>query len=121
MQLLPEMFVSLHDEQKTVPLHAFQQQRIHAVSGIGNPSRFFAMLRLLGMNVIEHVFKDHYVYRKQDIDFQDELPIIMTEKDAVKCKSFTRENIWYLRVSVTIDNMFAAALLDKLGKIRDKS
>jgi tetraacyldisaccharide 4'-kinase len=58
---------------------------VHAVAGIGYPKRFFNQLRRYGLEVIDHPFPDHHAFSIDDITFEDELPILMTEKDAVKC------------------------------------
>lgn len=91
-------FVSLGNSAVKKQLKEFQGQQVHAVAGIGNPKRFFAGLESLGLKVISHEFPDHYAYKKTDIEFNDDLPIIMTEKDAVKCKHFVKSNAWYLPV-----------------------
>lgn len=84
--------------------------KVHAVAGIGNPERFFATLEKQGYEVIPHVFEDHYRYKEEDLDFGDELPVIMTEKDAVKCMEFKRKNLWYLAVDGEIENQFYRSL-----------
>ena len=87
---------------------------IHAVAGIGNPLRFFSQLRGLGLRVIEHPFPDHYRYRPADLDFGDDLPVLMTEKDAVKCQRFARPNHWYLPVNAELPAQFGLRLLSLL-------
>ena len=72
------------------PLASFRGRGVHAVAGIGNPARFFAQLRALGLNVIEHPFPDHHPFNAAELDFADELPVLMTEKDAVKCARVRR-------------------------------
>src|SRR6202166_1365077 len=81
------------------PLASFSGQRIHAVAGIGNPRRFFFTLRMAGLRPIEHPFPDHHPYRAGDLLFGDDLPVIMTEKDAVKCQPFAPAQCWYLPVT----------------------
>jgi tetraacyldisaccharide 4'-kinase len=82
---------------------SFRGETVHAVAGIGNPARFFAQLRRLGYQVIAHPFPDHYRYRPADIRFNDNLPVIMTQKDAVKCERHARDNVWYLAVEARPD------------------
>lgn len=86
-------------------LRSFSGQRAHAVAGIGNPRRFFATLESAGISIIPHRFPDHHRYAPGDLDFGDGLPVIMTEKDAVKCRSFAPGECWCLPVSAG----FAAA------------
>ena len=72
--------------------------QVHGIAGIGDPVRFFASLEALGYEVEQHAFGDHHRYRSSDITFDDEKPVIMTEKDAVKCRELASEDVWYLPV-----------------------
>lgn len=92
--------VPLEEGLESKTLKSFEGYNVHAVAGIGNPNRFFAALENLGLQVIPHAFPDHYAYKQTDIEFNDNLPIIMTEKDAVKCRQFAKANAWYLPVLV---------------------
>ena len=80
------------------PLASFGGQRVHAVAGIGNPARFFGELRTHGIAVIEHPFPDHHPFTSADLQFADEMPVLMTEKDAVKCTAFANPRLWYVPV-----------------------
>ena len=75
---------------------------VHAIAGIGNPQRFFNTLSDLGYIVIPHPFSDHHQYAPKDLLFNDDNPIIMTEKDAIKCSIFAQKNHWYLPVTAVI-------------------
>ncbi|CAA0088415.1 Tetraacyldisaccharide 4'-kinase [Zhongshania aliphaticivorans] len=86
------------------------ERRVHAVAGIGNPSRFFNALREHGFDVIEHPFADHHSFVASDLQFGDSLPVIMTEKDAVKCASFSEDNWWMLPVDANIADEFFEVL-----------
>jgi tetraacyldisaccharide 4'-kinase len=91
----------------------FRGQTVHAVAGIGNPARFFALLRRLGLTVIEHPFPDHHPYVNADLAFGDDAPILMTEKDAVK---FERLGVagWYLKVAAQPDARLGDLVLRRL-------
>jgi len=95
-------------------LAAFAGQRVHAVAGIGDPERFFATLRNLGIALVPHAFPDHYGYRAEDLDFGSSLPVLMTEKDAVKCAGFASTQWYSVPVQTRMPEAFWAALLDKL-------
>ena len=97
------------------PLSEFKSKTVHAVSAIGNTNRFYDYLRSQGLDVIEHSFPDHYMYKASDIHFNDGLPVIMTEKDAVKCRRYKLENCWYLPIKVEMKKDFGLQLLDKIG------
>src|SRR6188768_366671 len=66
-------------------LSGFRGSGVHAVAAIGNPQRFFDMLREAGLTLYEHPMADHHDFKSGDLDFGDSLPVLMTEKDAVKC------------------------------------
>jgi len=93
---------------------AFAGQRAHAVAGIGHPPRFFAQLRAIGIVPVEHPFPDHHVFARGDLAFGDELPVLMTEKDAVKCGLFADERCWYLPVEARLDPILVPRIEEKL-------
>lgn len=95
----------------------FRGQRVHAVAGIAHPQRFFDMLRAHGIGVVPHAFPDHHAYQVSDLRFGSELPVLMTEKDAVKCKVFANE--WHFAVPLAADlpAAFWVSLLDRLDKL----
>jgi len=95
----------------TCELDNFKPKHVHAVAGIGYPARFFTTLRKQGFEIEEHSFPDHFNYAINDLDFNDELPIIMTEKDAVKCRLFASDNMWYLPVQAHLNENFMTRLL----------
>jgi tetraacyldisaccharide 4'-kinase len=104
------------------PLGQFRGQRVHAVAGIGNPARFFGALREQGIEPIEHPFPDHHPFRAQDLDFGDDLPVLMTEKDAVKCTGFAAARLWYVPVTAQFSAAGAQQLLHRvLAKIDSRS
>lgn len=93
--------------------------RIHAVAGIGNPERFFLGLEKLGFEVIRHGFPDHHAYSASDLQFSDGLPVVMTEKDAVKCQNLTGSGYWFLPVEADFEDPFRNAFqgcLERLGE-----
>ena len=96
------------------PLSAFAGQRVHAVAGIGDPERFFSMLRDVGIAVVPHAFPDHHAYTPADFEFGSKLPILMTEKDAVKCAAFADAQSFMVPVDAVLPEAFWVALLDKL-------
>jgi len=88
----------------------------HAVTGIGHPARFFTLLRQQGFTILEHIFPDHHLFQPEDFHFNDRHPIIMTEKDAVKCQRFADERFWYLPVDAIIDPLLQQTLWNKIRK-----
>lgn len=96
------------------PLAGFRDQRVHAVAGIGDPERFFGTLRDMGIGVVPHPFPDHHAYTAQDFAFGSPLPILMTEKDAVKCAALGLAQAWSVPIDASLPEAFWVALLDKL-------
>lgn len=99
---------------ESISLDYFKSSPIHAIAGIGHPKRFFNQLRRSGLEVIEHEQADHHRFTNTDVQFDDDLNVLMTEKDAVKCLGFTESNLWYVPVSAELSNSFKKNLLDKL-------
>ena len=101
-------------------LSSFKDKTVHAVAGIGDPSRFFAQLRRSEINVIEHAFVDHHAYKQSDFSgWQDEC-IIMTEKDAVKCRQLSLTDAWVVKVTAEISKSLASQLHSKILPLLDK-
>jgi tetraacyldisaccharide 4'-kinase len=94
------------------PLREFAGHSVHAVAGIGNPERFFDMLRAHGIEVSGHPLPDHAHLSAADISFADARPVLMTEKDAVKCASIAGPQHWYVPVTASFDAAESRALLD---------
>lgn len=105
------------------PLSDLRGETIQALTGIGNPQRFYTSLKDAGVNVIENSFPDHYAFEESDLNFDEASTVIMTEKDSVKCKalidngSSNGKQYWCLPVTATIPNEFNMAFLTKLKEI----
>ena len=93
-------------------LASFRGTGVHAVAAIGNPQRFFDMLREAGLTLYEHPMPDHYAFKSGDLNFGDSLPVLMTEKDAVKCAAFADERCWYVPVTAEFSESEARRLVD---------
>ncbi|GGA18303.1 hypothetical protein GCM10010981_02660 [Dyella nitratireducens] len=88
------------------PIANFSGKRVHAVAAIGNPQRFFASLAEHGLDVIPHPFPDHHAFMPADLTFGDDLPVLMTEKDAVKCWAFIQPHWWSVPVKAELPTSF---------------
>jgi tetraacyldisaccharide 4'-kinase len=89
---------SVADPNRTLSLESLHGQKINAVAGIGNPTRFFSHLRGFDVRLVKHEFPDHHGFTARDMEFDEKLTVVMTEKDAVKCEAFAGEDAWYLPV-----------------------
>jgi tetraacyldisaccharide 4'-kinase len=102
------------------PLEAWRGRTVHAVAGIGHPQRFFALLREHGLATVEHAFPDHHALTVRDLAFGDGAPVLMTEKDAVKCTGLDDARLRYVRVSARLDEHGGAELLARVQRRIDK-
>jgi tetraacyldisaccharide 4'-kinase len=93
---------------------AWARGGLHAVAGTGNPRRFFDLVRALGLAPLCHAFPDHHPYTAADLAFPGATAILMTEKDAVKCRAFADERCWYLPVRARVDPALVALIEEKL-------
>jgi tetraacyldisaccharide 4'-kinase len=99
-----------------VALDEFAGREVHAVAGIGNPERFFNTLRAHGILVLGHPLADHARITGRDIQFADDKPVLMTEKDAVKCRDEADARHWYVPVSAVFESNEASALLATISE-----
>lgn len=115
--LQPTALVNLRSGER-LPLDHFPAgQAVHAVAGIGNPQRFFNTLRGLDWKPIEHPFADHAEFSAEALCFSPTLPLVMTEKDAVKCRAFAADDWWYLAVDAQPSAAFVRWLDEQLARL----
>jgi tetraacyldisaccharide 4'-kinase len=112
--------VSLHDGRRR-PLAEFTTGAVHAVAGIANPERFFALLRGHGLDVIAHPLADHAAMSPKVIAFADGLPVLMTDKDGVKCQAFADARCWAVPLDVTLEEPGRTRLLSALLALAKES
>lgn len=80
--------------------------RVHLVTGIGNPERFKQSLSELKLDFDSHIYADHHEFAAEDLQLQPERAIVMTAKDAIKCRRFAPDNTWYLPVKAQLPESF---------------
>jgi tetraacyldisaccharide 4'-kinase len=114
MTQVPGTWRNLRKPERVADVSAWRGTRVHAVAGIGNPGRFFALLRGQGIGAVEHAFPDHHAYTRADFPWPKAIAILMTQKDAVKCASFADERFWYLPVRASIDPALVAVVERKI-------
>ncbi len=118
MQLTPSgRLISVNDPAQTCMISALQNQSVHAVAGIAHPDRFFATLSALGIEFDKQVYPDHHLYQANDFHFAGDNAIVMTEKDAVKCRSLALKNAWYLPVTAKLPSTFDEVVLKRLDEV----
>jgi tetraacyldisaccharide 4'-kinase len=114
MKLEGKVFANLLNPDFRISASGFAGKSVHALAGIGNPARFFEHLRNTGLSFVAHAFPDHHDFMAADLEFSGAEAIVMTEKDAIKCRRFARENHWYLPVDAHVDPALGEKLLHKL-------
>ena len=95
---------------ETIKLEALSAKTLHAVAGIGHPLRFFDQLSVMGLTFSQHAFPDHHRFRSEDFTFAAGSMVLMTEKDAVKCRDLELTNAWYVPAITKL----SVALQDRL-------
>ncbi|MDG2060831.1 MAG: lipid A export permease/ATP-binding protein MsbA [SAR86 cluster bacterium] len=114
MKYEPSEWERIHDGQRFPFINWPLSKNAHAIAGIGNPEMFFKTLEDQGFNLIKHTFSDHYEYKLDDLIFDDDYPIIMTEKDAVRCLNMPLKNLWYFKINARLPEEFITNLTNNL-------
>lgn len=113
MQLEGAYAINMQTQERK-PLVEFKELSCQAMAGIGNPQRFFDLLKQYGLECQTDSFPDHYAYTEKDIRYQGVQAVLMTEKDAVKCLSFASEQHWFVPVQAKLDSSFIENLISLL-------
>jgi len=105
--------------EDVMPLSALNTAQVHAVAGIGRPQRFFKALRSAGLHVIEHPMPDHHAFAEQQLQFDDDLPVLVTTKDAVKLAELSLGNVsvYEVIVSPVLDNLLLSEIDNALRRL----
>lgn len=115
MRLQGARFEALNDRTRHCEAASLRGRALHAVAGIGDPSRFFRQLEALGLHFTPHAFPDHHAYAASDLDFGADAVCLMTEKDAVKCAALVTGEAWVLPVDAVVDGNLIARIVEKLN------
>ncbi|TPE55493.1 tetraacyldisaccharide 4'-kinase [Maribrevibacterium harenarium] len=117
--LLPVVLRNVFNPKQTLPLSELQGKSWQILAGIGNPQRFLQTLQELGLTADspKHLFPDHHVFATEDIPSDGK--VVMTEKDAVKCRVLPTQNreLWYLEVKAQLPTAVTNALLETINSI----
>lgn len=113
MALQPAALVNLNTGERLMP-ETLNGKPVRAVAGIGNPGRFFDTLKRLGALVTEQPFPDHHHFRPEDLGSAAGEWLVMTAKDAVKCRGFAPDNAWMLTVQARLSEPFEQTFLERV-------
>ena len=108
--------ISLNDT-KEINISSFKNTKIHLVTAIANPDFLIKSLEDLNIVVIPHIYPDHELLNQDDFYFKDDLKVIMTEKDFVKCINFKLKNVYYIPTKIIVDNDIKIMLNDKISNL----
>lgn len=115
MHLVGACFYALEDPTRTCMAGDLLGRKLAAVAAIGDPSRFFAHLRSLGLTFSSFPFPDHHRFSIRDLCEIDAEALMMTEKDAVKCAGLTNRPVWVLPVTARVEPDLSALVMEKLN------
>jgi tetraacyldisaccharide 4'-kinase len=116
MQLEGINFYNLLNPEITATVAEIKGVNIHAVAGIGHPMRFFNHLRRLGLSFTAHPYPDHHHFSEGDLEYKGANALLMTEKDAVKCRAYADEKYWVLRVDAHLDSALTQLIIQKITR-----
>jgi tetraacyldisaccharide 4'-kinase len=115
MTLAPSELVNVKDPLQRLALDELDSP-IVAAAGIGHPERFYRLLELHQVALKRCLsFVDHHEFQTNDLPKER---VLMTEKDAVKCRAFAHDDWWYLPVDAKLDSEFEQQLLTKLRNVK---
>ena len=114
MRLVAAGMYRVGDASAPLALSELSGKKLHAVAGIGNPGRFFATLSGMGLVFSAHPFPDHHAFLEPDLQFADCDFVLMTEKDAVKCRRFGRRDLVAVRVEAEVDAALTELILERI-------
>ncbi|HET7097903.1 MAG TPA: tetraacyldisaccharide 4'-kinase [Casimicrobiaceae bacterium] len=114
MRYEPSAWRNLVRADAVADRNAWRKGPVHAIAGIGDPARFFALVRTLGLDPVCHAFPDHHRYTRDELEFPGATAVLMTEKDAVKCARFADDRFWCLPIRARIDPNLVAHVARKL-------
>lgn len=114
MQLVADTFYNLLRPTETCDAQSLAERRVTAIAGIGNPKRFFQQLMQMGIRFTSKAFPDHYDFKASDLEAVSADVVVMTEKDAVKCRAFAKPHFWVLPVKAAIKSDLMSVILNKI-------
>ena len=120
METVPVRFRKVLGEESLAPEEFCQRHPwVRGICGIGNPGRFFRTLASTGLSVERYVMPDHHPYSGEEMDFSAQLPVVCTEKDAIKLARLDIDlsQVWYLQVAVNVEPEFLSSLKEKLAAL----
>ena len=114
MRYEPQPWRNLADASRAFDDALLQDATTIAIAGIADPERFFSTLRARGFAGTTHPFPDHHRYARDDLAYPHARAVLMTEKDAVKCRAFADARMWMLPIAARIDPRLVDLVMEKV-------
>ncbi|MCF6289269.1 MAG: tetraacyldisaccharide 4'-kinase [Proteobacteria bacterium] len=108
----PLLVYALGQTRKQPPIESFRNQKINAIAGIAHPNSFFNMLSAYGLAIVKYPLDDHEVLTAKHFEFDNDNPIFITEKDAIKCADMQLENVWVVVLKLVVPEPTQAQLMN---------
>jgi tetraacyldisaccharide 4'-kinase len=118
MRVTPANPVRVGGVAGALRLEGLRGTEVHAVAGIGNPERFFAMLEAHGLRVRRHPWPDHHRFDGSEVRFDDALLVLVTEKDAVKVARYAHERLYAVPIEVALPSSWIETVHAQLCRLR---
>jgi len=113
MKYMTKYFKNLKTSKK-ITYKDIQKKKIVAITAIGNPESFFSTLDDYNLEFKKVIFNDHYFFKENDFIKYADYNVVMTEKDAIKCKKFSTKNFWALPIETKVDERLFRNILKKV-------
>lgn len=115
--------INVKDNENRQGADFLRGEKVTAVAGIANPDNFFKLLQSLETELTKISFPDHHQFTERDFDSIDQadVKLVMTEKDAVKCRDFAEDNWWYVAIDAKVPEKFVAELSDRISDLKRKN
>ncbi len=114
MRYEPQAWRNVADATRVFDEALLRDATTVAIAGIADPERFFGTLRASGFTGATHAFPDHHRYARDDLAYPRARAVLMTEKDAVKCRAFADARMWMLPVIARIDARLVDTVMEKV-------
>ncbi len=105
---------NLVDHEREFDVGALRDPATVAIAGIAHPDRFFGSLIAHGFAGRTHAFPDHHRYSRGDVAFAGAPAVLMTQKDAVKCRAFADARMWMLPIRAHLDPALVELVVEKV-------
>jgi tetraacyldisaccharide 4'-kinase len=113
----PLLIYALGNIKNQRSIESFRNQHINAIAGIAQPDSFFNMLSEHGLAVVKNPLQDHEKLTQDHFQFDNDDPIFITEKDAVKCDEMKLKNVWVVVLKLVVKTETQNQIINKVKEV----